>query len=231
MAPLLATLPAKRTVLVPAGLLGLLPLHAAWTNDPHTPTGRRYALDEALRTYAPNARALTAARRLADRIPVEHVLVVEEPWPVDASPLPYVLDEARAALAAFPLARHLRREQRWLRDHPGTERRSANADEVDAVCQHYVAGGREDEEACSATNGSWGLGVHGCAGCVALLAAQCDGRTAWTLWRTLWPLHPAAPRPNEQGAYAGSQAPPSMGPPRTGCPLITRRSLSRTRGS
>jgi CHAT domain len=151
MAPLLATLPAKRTVLVPAGLLGLLPLHAAWTNDPHTPTGRRYALDEALRTYAPNARALTAARRLADRIPVEHVLVVEEPWPVDASPLPYVLDEARAALAAFPLARHLRREQRWLRDHPGTERRSANADEVDAVCQHYVAGGREDEEACSAT--------------------------------------------------------------------------------
>jgi hypothetical protein len=197
MAPLLAALPAKRAVLVPAGLLGLLALHAAWTNDPHTPTGRRYALDEALRTYAPNARALTAARRLADRIPVEHVLVVEEPWPVDASPLPYVLDEARAALAAFPLARHLRREQRWLRDHPGTERRSANADEqararsttllkvgyghehpyqwaafayvgakfiagrrsecgecgglVDAVCQHYVAGGREDEEACSAT--------------------------------------------------------------------------------
>jgi hypothetical protein len=39
------------------------------------------------------------------------------------------------------------------------------------------------------------------------------------------------PLAQRAGAYAGSQAPPSMGPPRTGCPLITRRSLSRTRGS
>ena len=39
------------------------------------------------------------------------------------------------------------------------------------------------------------------------------------------------PPPPGAGARAGSQAPPSMGSPRTGCPLITRRSLSRTRGS
>jgi colanic acid biosynthesis glycosyl transferase WcaI len=62
-----------------------------------------------------------------------------------------------------------------------------------SAARPVVAAVHQDSETAFELNGSWGLGVHGCAGCVALLAAQCDGRTAWTLWRTLWPLHPAAP--------------------------------------
>ena len=50
----------EEVVLIPAGLLNLLPLHAAWTEDTTTPSGRRYALDNWRIRYAPNARALKA---------------------------------------------------------------------------------------------------------------------------------------------------------------------------
>jgi hypothetical protein len=33
-----------RITLIPTGYLSFLPLHAAWTEDPSKPTGRRYAL-------------------------------------------------------------------------------------------------------------------------------------------------------------------------------------------
>jgi hypothetical protein len=49
---------AGEAVFVAGGLLGLLPMHAAWTEDSSTPTGRRYALDQLTISYAPNARAL-----------------------------------------------------------------------------------------------------------------------------------------------------------------------------
>lgn len=52
----------RRLTLVPMGLLGLLPLHAAWTPDAGTPTRRRYALDEVTLSYAPNARSLNRGR-------------------------------------------------------------------------------------------------------------------------------------------------------------------------
>lgn len=62
MGPLIAELkniPAlNQVILIPQGWLGLLPLHAAWTEDPSKPTERRYALDEYNFTYTPNARAL-----------------------------------------------------------------------------------------------------------------------------------------------------------------------------
>ncbi|MBE1490967.1 hypothetical protein [Plantactinospora soyae] len=52
-----------RAVIIPTGLLPLLPLHAAWTTAApgETVTGRIYALDRMLLTYAPNARGLAAA--------------------------------------------------------------------------------------------------------------------------------------------------------------------------
>ena len=57
MGPLLTALgTVPRVTLVPIGLLGVLPLHAAWTPDPASATGRRYALDLTVLTYAPNAR-------------------------------------------------------------------------------------------------------------------------------------------------------------------------------
>lgn len=52
-----------RAVLVPTGYLGLLPLHAAWTEDATCSTGRCYALDEVTFTYVPSATALGAARQ------------------------------------------------------------------------------------------------------------------------------------------------------------------------
>lgn len=67
-----------QAVFVPGGLLGLLPLHAAWTAESTAPRGRRYALDTMTITYVPNARALAAARTLAQR-PAERLVTVTDP--------------------------------------------------------------------------------------------------------------------------------------------------------
>jgi CHAT domain-containing protein/tetratricopeptide (TPR) repeat protein len=90
-----------QVALVPCGSLALLPLHAAWTEDPSMPTGRRYALDETLLTYAPSARALRGARRLAEQVEPASLLVVQEPKPVQGPPLPSAEHERAAACAAF----------------------------------------------------------------------------------------------------------------------------------
>lgn len=93
---------AGHAVLIATGLLGLLPLHAAWTADTELPTGRRFALDQVLLTYAPSARALQEARRLAESVAPASLLVIDEPKPVSASDLPSARHEAAAACAAFP---------------------------------------------------------------------------------------------------------------------------------
>jgi hypothetical protein len=95
---------APGIVIVAGGLLGLLPLHAAWTQDESRPTGRRYALDALPISYTPNARSLQAARALAAQTPARRLLAVAEPWPVPGSPLPFAGREAAAAAAAFPSA-------------------------------------------------------------------------------------------------------------------------------
>ncbi len=93
---------ASHTTLIPAGLLGLLPLHAAWTEDPDQPTGRRYALDEINFAYTPNARALDVARERAAGRDAEGLLAIDEPQPVSASPLPSSSWETAAACDHFP---------------------------------------------------------------------------------------------------------------------------------
>ena len=98
----------ERVALVPAGLLGLLPLHAAWRDDPAAPSGRRYALDETLLTYAPNAVALAAAEALARETADGALLAVDDPRPVTAAALPAAGREVEVALAAFPRSLHLR---------------------------------------------------------------------------------------------------------------------------
>ncbi len=106
MGPLLTELAAERLTVAPGGLLGLLPLHAAWREDPATPTGRRYALDEALITYTPSARALLAAGQLAWRIRrPDRILAVNDP------DLPSSEPEVRAALGWFGHGQQLRRNQ------------------------------------------------------------------------------------------------------------------------
>jgi hypothetical protein len=88
-----------RAVFVPCGPLAYLPLHAAWTEDPATPSGRRYALDQVLITYAPGARALLAAGRRAEAVDDLDMLAVSDPQPVSAVPLPAACHEGRAAAA------------------------------------------------------------------------------------------------------------------------------------
>lgn len=94
---------AREAVFVAGGLLGLLPLHAAWTENLGTPTGRRYALDELTISYAPNARALQAARDLAGTLSGRRLLAVVEPAPVPAAPLPFARYEARGFAAGAGL--------------------------------------------------------------------------------------------------------------------------------
>jgi hypothetical protein len=78
--PVLAREPGDRLVLIPGGaFLDLLPLHAAWTQPPGEAT-RRYAVDEALITYAPSARLLRAVRSRPTRL-ATGILAVYDPDP------------------------------------------------------------------------------------------------------------------------------------------------------
>ncbi len=91
----------ETAVLIPVGVLGLLPLHAAWTEDAMRPTGRCYAIDRLTITYAPNARALNAARTTVSKVVSESVLAITDPQPVSAAPLNYAEYEATVATSIF----------------------------------------------------------------------------------------------------------------------------------
>ena len=109
MAPLIAKLQAlnfEQATLIPTGYLSLLPLHAAWTEDPSTPTGKRYALDDIHFTYAPNARSLKAAQQIRDRITDESLLAIDNP----RNDLPNASREITAATASFTQPKILRHE-------------------------------------------------------------------------------------------------------------------------
>ena len=99
----LHTMGAQQAVLIPGGLLGLLPLHAAWTDDVTTPTGRRYVMDEITFTYAPSARALLEAKEVTARAMPNELLAIDNP---DGT-LPSSSYEVAAALAGFDQAKPL----------------------------------------------------------------------------------------------------------------------------
>lgn len=103
MEPVLRRMPQDgAATLVAGGLLGLLPLHAAWTDDPGRPAGRRYALDHLVLNQVPNARALSAARAMSGTA-AERLLTVAAPLRTPpARALEYAGVEALAARAAFP---------------------------------------------------------------------------------------------------------------------------------
>jgi CHAT domain-containing protein/tetratricopeptide (TPR) repeat protein len=101
MGPIIAELEAigaEEAVLIPVGLLGLLPLHAAWTRVKRR---RRYALDHVALSYSPSARALVTARRAAARRTGERLLAVAEPAPTTATPLLCSAAEVGAVCAHF----------------------------------------------------------------------------------------------------------------------------------
>jgi len=87
---------ANEVVLIPTGILALLPLHAAWTEDDNRPTGRRYALDELLISYTPSAHALRQSLLEAGR-PTNSLMIVNNP---DGSLL-FAADEVQAVQDVF----------------------------------------------------------------------------------------------------------------------------------
>ncbi|WP_416981878.1 CHAT domain-containing protein [Streptomyces sp. T028] len=104
---------ADHVTLIPAGLLGMLPLHAAWTPDASTPTGRRWALDHTTISYIPNARALTAARRIAQERGPDRLLVVADPdRPAGGGHTSFTALEAEAVAGVFPGAHRMLRGPR-----------------------------------------------------------------------------------------------------------------------
>jgi CHAT domain-containing protein len=110
MAPLIGYLKEQnfqQATLIPTGYLSLLPLHAAWVEDPTTPTGKRYALDEMVFTYAPNARSINAAVEIATRIGVDAMLAIDNPL----NDLPNSSREVQAAISTFSQPIVLKHEQ------------------------------------------------------------------------------------------------------------------------
>ena len=83
--------------LVPSGLLGFLPLHAAWVEDGTCPTGQRYAFDDIHFTYAPNAKSLTTARNTISRARPDSILAIDNP----RNDLPNSAQEVDAAVDSF----------------------------------------------------------------------------------------------------------------------------------
>lgn len=108
LAPAMAATGGARTIVIPTGALAFLPLHAAWTDDARTPTGRRYALDEACLSLAPTALSLAPARQRSTALDAAaSLLVISNPEPSAATPLAYAGIEARMAASHLAPAQQL----------------------------------------------------------------------------------------------------------------------------
>ena len=127
---------ARSAVLIPTGLLGFLPFHAAWREDPAAPTGRRYALDDLLLTYAPSAHALAAARQVAARAPADRLFAVDNP---DGSLL-FSEEEVAAAL------KHFAPDQRRLLGGEAATRKAVLKEIPRYSVLHFSTHGRADLE-------------------------------------------------------------------------------------
>jgi CHAT domain-containing protein/tetratricopeptide (TPR) repeat protein len=92
---------AKEAVLIPVGLLGLLPLHAAWVERDGATS---YLQDVVSFTYAPSARAISHCRERASPVDSQaaQLLAICEPTPVSAAgPLHFAAMEVHAVSAFF----------------------------------------------------------------------------------------------------------------------------------
>ncbi|OLP17409.1 hypothetical protein BST81_16585 [Leptolyngbya sp. 'hensonii'] len=96
----------NQAILISTGVLSFFPLHAAWTEDLTTPTGRYYALDAIHFTYSPNALSLQFAHEIAERTPADSILAIDNP----RNDLPNSVQEIQAAITTFPVNTILRHE-------------------------------------------------------------------------------------------------------------------------
>ena len=65
--------------LIPLGKLAAIPYAAAWTADPASPVGRRYAIDDVMLSYAASARLLGEVARRPRQQLSERVVLVSDP--------------------------------------------------------------------------------------------------------------------------------------------------------
>jgi CHAT domain-containing protein len=117
MGPALSAIPDGLPItLIPNGLLGLLPVHAAWKSDGGD--GRRYLLDVAPIRYAPNARALLEARRRCATTSDQRLLAIEDPRPSSHVALPNAALEVDEVCRYFPnrMTTRLRKSEAQLQD-------------------------------------------------------------------------------------------------------------------
>jgi hypothetical protein len=128
VAPMLPALRGTPDVtIVACGLLGLLPLHAAWTPDQGRPTGRLYLADRFAISFAPNARTLRACRQAARELPAKRLLAVTGNDPG----MPSAAAEVAAAATAFPVKTVLRGDEGTAR---AVKDRMTRADVVHFSC-------------------------------------------------------------------------------------------------
>ena len=92
-----------RVTLIPTGYLSFLPLHAAWTEDENK---RCYVLDDIHITYSPNAKSLTTAQTIADRVQADSILAIDNP----RQDLPNSKREIDCAISTFSQPSVLRHE-------------------------------------------------------------------------------------------------------------------------
>jgi CHAT domain-containing protein len=91
----------ESAIFIPSGQLALLPLHAAWKEDPSKPTDRLYALDEISISYVPSAHALWQANLAAERA-ADSLMAVDNPKADDPKQsLAFSEDEVKAVLNGF----------------------------------------------------------------------------------------------------------------------------------
>ncbi|PWK83754.1 CHAT domain-containing protein [Lentzea atacamensis] len=129
---------ADRIIVVPSGMLAMLPVHAAWKPDHDTSSTRRYLLDDITVTYAPNARSLDITGRIAARTPAERLAVVVDPRPTSRQPIGYARAEAAWVTHWFPRTTSLEGEQA---DHANVA-----AAAVDAEVLHFITHGHANPD-------------------------------------------------------------------------------------
>lgn len=88
----------SRAILIPQDLLGLFPLHAAWTLENGK---RRHALDDVCYSYAPNALSLISSRKIKEQTSDERLLAIDEPYLANAVPLPNSKAEVMSVCGYF----------------------------------------------------------------------------------------------------------------------------------
>jgi tetratricopeptide (TPR) repeat protein len=98
----------RRAVVVAAGELGLLPLHAAWA-PARTANGRRYVIDSLTLAYAPSIASLRWARRRAAAAAADGILAVGDPYARGLARLSAASGEVDAVARSFRRAMVLKR--------------------------------------------------------------------------------------------------------------------------